>query len=563
MVASRKEENVRQTHKLWNIGIALAFAGALTLSASVPGSAHPAGKGLPTIRMGYLANNPKWVPTLDPQMVTDTASSDATHMIYSNLVQLTPGAKVTGDLASHWTVSKNLKVYTFFLRPHLRFADGHPLTASDVVWSIRRALSAKTNSPVNYYDSLIKGYDAYSSGKSSSLGVKALNSSTVQITLSDASVYFVYALTYPTNDILEKRIAGGHPADTYLTTTCKADAADANGPFKPVCVNNSSNDVTSFYRAGSTPTLTLVPNKYYYGHKPKVKVVLPAIDSVNTAYADYLSGSLVETSLPTSYIAKWKGKPGYFHYAGSGIEYISLDLTSPPFDNVHCRLAVAYAIDRVTLTQKVLHGAYIPLYTMVPKGFLGYYSGSDNPHYSASKAKSELSQCSGGINVDYVYRHDTTDHEAEAAAVQGMLSNVGIHFNLKGMTRADWLKIVQKPMSQTGTKATYDDWFMDYPDPQDYCDILMHSDSTYNIGGWKNKQYDHLVEQARSETNRTKRAQLYVKAQHIVLSQGAWIALTNFANFNLVKPSVHGFVGSYSQGDVWPVNNDWSKVTVK
>ncbi|MGH2448973.1 MAG: ABC transporter substrate-binding protein [Chloroflexota bacterium] len=560
-----EEKNVRALRYLGHVGVATAFAGTLLLSAQAPLSAHTIqAKGMPTIRMGYLANNAKWVPTMDPAEITDTASSDVAHMINANLVQLEPNAALKPQLAKSWTISKSKKVYTFHLK-NAHFSNGDKVTAQDVVFSIRRALSKKAASPVNYYDALLQGYNNYVAGKSGYLGVKALNASTVQMKLSAPAVYFLFALTYDVNDVLDPRVVRGTPVGTggpYLTTTCKANVGA--GPFKPVCVNNKTNDVTSFYKAGTSPTLTLVPNSHFYGKKAHVRVVLPAIDSYDTSYREFQAGGIQETTLPTTDIKGWKGKKAYFHYPSSGIEYLAPNEKARPFNNVHCRLAVAYAINRKALAGKVLNGAYTPLYDVLPPHFLGHLNGHPGvPYYNPTKAKAELKQCPGGINVTMVYRHDTTDHEAEASALQGMMADVGIKFQLKGDTRADWLKVVSAPLQSTHTAITYDDWFMDYPDPQDYCDILLHSHSTYNIQGFDDPAYDRLIDRARTDSNVASRGRLYATAQKIVLNNGAFIGMTNYGNFTLVSPHVHGFVGSFSLGDVYPKNNDWSKVYVK
>lgn len=555
--------------RLWHGVLALAFALGITLAGHSQLSAQPSGAGLQTIRLGYLENNPQWVPTLDPAIAADQNSGFLTELMNAELVNLKQvGSKIVvyADLArSLPSISKDGKTYTFHLRPNARFSDGHRVTAADVVFSLRRALSPKTGSPVAYYDNLIQGFSAYNTGKSSNLGVKALGSSTVQIRLSQRASYFLTAFTYNINYIVEKRVIQGTPTNstgTYLTTTCKANVGA--GPFKPVCNNKSSNDVTSFYRAGSTPTLTLVPNTHYYGHHAHVRLVIPAIDSTQTGYAEFRAGSLDQTfEVPSSDQAAVRGKPYAHQYPGNGIEFLDINLHAKPFSNVHCRLAVDYAIDRATLDKDVLHGAYKPLYTVVPPGFLGYYNGAGTPHYNPAKARKELSECPGGINITYVWRNDTADRRAEAPAIQAMLRAVGIHVNLDGRPRADWLKIVvdNTPLNKTHTDMAYGDWFMDYPDPQDYCYTLLHTGSSENTSGWYNKTYDRMVDQADVTVNTKKRAALFVKAQKYVLSRAGFIPIDNFTNYDLISTRVRGLVPNLALGIAWAKNNDWSLVS--
>jgi ABC-type transport system substrate-binding protein len=558
---------VKQTRRWLHASIALVLATAFVVWSNVPTSAHPAKKGLTTLRMGYMANNAQWTPTLDPAEVTDTTSSYLTQLMYEGLVGLkTVGKRVVvyPQLAARMpAVSKNGKTYTFTLRKGLKFSNGDPITAADVVWSIRRANSPAAKSPVATYDALIKGWAAYNSGKSNSLGVSASGNKVI-VKIARRAAYFLNSFTYNINNVLDKKILNGKPMDSggsYMTTTCKAVAAD--GQFKPVCASNATSDVTSFYRSGSTPTLTLVPNPRYHGRKSNIKMIIPAIDSTQTSYNDFLSGNLDLTfQVPSANQSQWAGKKNAYKYPISGIEYLAPNVDEAPFNNIHCRLALEYAIDRNALTKQVLHGAYKPLYTVVPTGFLGYYNGKSTPHYNLAKAKSELSQCPNSMNnVTYVYRNDTADRRSSAPALQAMWKQAGITVNLDGKVRADWLKIILAPLSQSHTQLAYDDWFMDYPDPQDYLDVLLTPSHSEDNMVWNNATYNKYVKQANAELNAKKRAQLYIKAQKLVLKQAVFIPLDNFLEMDLVNTKIKGMAPDYGRNILWAKNNDWSLVS--
>jgi ABC-type transport system substrate-binding protein len=560
-----EEEVVIKSRRILHAGIAVALTLAFMVWANSSTSAHVAKKGLTTLRLGYLENNPQWTPTLDPAEVTDTTSSWLTQLMNEGLVGLRTvngKVKVYPQLATALpTVSSNGKTYTFTLRKNARFSNGDSVTAADVVWSIRRALSKKAASPVAVYDALILGYAKYNAGKSSFLGVSAKGNQVI-VKIEKKAAYFLNAFTYPINNVLDPKVVNGKPLDaggSYITQTCKANVGA--GQFKPVCTSQAVKDVTSFYHSGSTPTLTLVPNPYYHGRISSVKLVIPAIDSNQTGYNSFLSGHLDLTfGVPAANQAQWRGKKGAYQYPISGIEYLAPNLDEKPFNNIHCRLALAYAIDRNALTQQVLKGAYKPLYTVVPPGFLGYYNGAGTPRYDLAKAKSELAQCPGGIDVTYVYRNDTADRLAAAPALQAMWKQAGINIQLKGETRADWLKVILQPLKNTHTALAYDDWFMDYPDPQDYIDILLHPGNAQNTADWNNAQFNALVAKANAELNPGKRAQLYIQAQKIVLSQAGFIPVDNFTEFDLVNTKLAGISPSLANGVLWARNNDWSLV---
>jgi ABC-type transport system substrate-binding protein len=146
-----------------------------------------------------------------------------------------------------------------------------------------------------------------------------------------------------------------------------------------------------------------------------------------------------------------------------------------------------------------------------------------------------------------------------------MLNAVGFNAKLKAITANDWLSIVSSGfggMSKSQTQIVFDDWQQDYPDPQDYAELLMDCNQDYNIGGWCNAKYHSLMQKADVEGNAKKRAQDYIQAQHIAISEGAWVTEYNSLSFYLIKPNVHGIVPTVAYGDLVPVNYDWSKVTV-
>jgi oligopeptide transport system substrate-binding protein len=525
------------------------------------GKSH-GGSNLPTLRWLGLVGTATWANTLDPSQVTDSISIGVIQLVDANLVKLATSGEPTGDLASSWTVGDNGKQYTFHLRPGLKFSNGDPITANDAAWSITRALSKSTKSPVAMsYLGHILGAAAYNSGNASSVsGLKVINPTTLQITLDEPIAFFLKTLSYPTADVLDPKVLTGKSPLTYLTNDCSGNVAA--GPFKFVCQNNSTKQ-TSFYPSGETHSMTLVPNPNYYGNKPHIRIVMDAIPDTQTNYRDYQAGSIDATAVPSADVAQNRNSPNLLTYPTSVTDYITPNEASPPFNNVHCRLALAYAIDRNAIDNEILHKTEAPIYDVVPRGMLGYYNGANNPHYDVAKAKHELAQCPGGLpNVTLPYQHTSSDVDNEYQAIQNMWNQVGIHTTLAPKTFNQWLGIVGTSLQKTNTQVTENLWIEDYPDPYDYCSLLLRAGMNYDIGDFNNPTYNKLVDKAAVESNETTRAQMYEKAQHIALSQGAWISVGNGVAYDLISSKVHGFVGSEAYSEPVPVDDDWSKVTI-
>lgn len=574
--------------KVFNAVVAVTFAATVAVAANSPVLASHAAKsaGLKTLKWDILTGDGSWVSTLDPSQITDSIAYNVANATQGNLVKLLPDGKPAPDLAQSYSERKNHKVYTFILRPNLHFADGHKLTAHDVKYSITRALRINGGAPVaGLYLGAIAGAGAVTSGKSKTLsGIRVVNSRKLVITLSQGIPYFLKTLTYPTGDVLDPAIAGrsvkGQPAGTYLTETCINAGA---GQFILSCRNHKTNaNYSGFFKPGTNPTMTLKPNRHYYGAKPHIKLVLPAIADANTNYRLYKNNFAVDgccgsNTIPSIDLSSERHSSQFRAFRTSVVDYMTAnEHPDSPFHNLHCRLAVAYAIDRNSINEDVLHGLQLSTYQVLPPNLLGYSkkfiaNRSWSPHYDVAKAKAELNQCpqlKSGYTVDITYQDSSSDYTSEYTAVTNMLGAVGIKAKLEPLQFNDWLNVVASPkgLDDTGKTGKVDLtenlWIEDYPDPQDYMFNLLHTGANYDIGYFNNKKYNQLVSKADTTFNTKTRANLYIQAQRVALNQGAWIAVGNQGGWALVKPGVKGFVGSAAYGMLVPKNDLWANISV-
>ena len=84
-------------------------------------------------------------------------------------------------------------------------------------------------------------------------------------------------------------------------------------------------------------------------------------------------------------------------------------------------------------------------------------------------------------------------------------------------------------------------WIADYPDPQNFLDLLFYSQSPQNHTGYVNAEVDALLEQARIEQDEDRRAALYEQAELVILREAPWVPLTHGVAYTLVKPWVQGY----------------------
>jgi ABC-type oligopeptide transport system substrate-binding subunit len=149
----------------------------------------------------------------------------------------------------------------------------------------------------------------------------------------------------------------------------------------------------------------------------------------------------------------------------------------------------------------------------------------------------------------------------EATLISAMLAVIGIDVRIRPVSSALYYRIALHPLQQTGTALILNGWIEDYDDPEDYCDLLLHSGSQFNIGGFSNRTYDRLVDLAGVTPNRDKRQQLYIQAQHLVVASGAFIPIDNAGQVLYLDPAIRGFVESRALLLV-PRGSDWANVSV-
>ena len=273
------------------------------------------------------------------------------------------------DLATSWTGSKDSKTWTFKLRSGVKFSNGDALTAADVVNTFNYYLDPKTVSQEKNRIDMVNT-------------VTAVNPTTVRFRLKTANALFPTAIInvkiVKTNDL-------ANFSKNPITT----------GPYK----------VASFV---PDSTVTLVPNPDYFGAKAKLSriEIVKAADST-AATAGLVAGDLdVLWGLPSFSAKKVASSAGgpvklVTPRAASQSPFWEADTTSPPFNNVKNRQALAYAIDRAT----ILKSAYAGLGIVSPTNTLlsvnnpayGAPAGRKLTNYSYNLAKAKKLFAEGGL----------------------------------------------------------------------------------------------------------------------------------------------------------------------
>ena len=471
-------------------------------------------------------------PTLDPHLTTDVNSAVYAVEIFGGLMTIDKNLAIVGDLAESWEVSPDGRTTTFRIHPDATFHDGRKVTANDIKWSLERAADPLTeafNASVFLGD--IVGVRQKLSGASTAIsGVRVINDSTLTITIDAPKPYFLSKLTYPVSFVLDQQnVESGR--DWIFEP-------NGTGPF-----------ILAEYRPGEI--LRLVKFDGYHLGPAMIDEVEFLISGGNSMLM-YENDELHITGIPLTMLDGIldpsnplqsdvvKAPPQF------DIEYFGLNTTEPPFDDVKVRQAFNYAIDRQTLASTLLQDLVVPAAGILPPGFPGYNPDLQGYEYDPEKARRLIKESKYG-GLEKLPRITLTlpgsFGAAVSPAIEAMLAmweeNLGVDINL---LQTEWAIFLQDLHQNRFQMFGGLGWVADYPDPENFLDVLFHSKSSNNQSEYKNGQLDIILERARVELDETARFELYHQAEAIIVDDAPWVPLWHSNGGSvLIKPNVNDY----------------------
>lgn len=489
------------------------------------------------------------IDTLDPPKTQSSNSVMASSLIYEGLVRLDSKLNVQPAGAESWNISPDGKTYTFRIRQGLKWADGSSVTAEDFRYSLERALSKDfANGSAGYYLNNIEGSADWTAGKAKGLsGVTTDASGNLVIKIQKAGVYFLDQLTYIGAAVVPKKLIDQY-ADKWV------DRAMGTGPF-----------MVKEWKHNQGLTLTPNPN-YWKGQMKLDGINMPFIQDPATALQLYKTNQLDimgSQQFPPAEAANMVGQEGFQQAAQFFDAYIGFNNKKPPLDNVRLRRALALAIDKKTLADKVLNGAAIATDRIVPKGFPGYFEALKPLSFNVNAAKQELAAAGSVGKISLSFTTGQADFDKVAATVQQMWKqNLGLDVTLNGEEQGkfnDDLTAMANDPTKSNLEMYISVWGADYPDPQNFLTQQLHTGVGNNNGQWSDPEFDKLTEQADVETDQAKRMSLYNQAEQIAIDKVGWLPLYNGKGSILIRPTVKGL--TYTAQGLFA--EDWTQVTNK
>ena len=475
-------------------------------------------------------------PTLDPHLTADATSATIVVEVFGGLVGIDssdPDLKISADLAETWTVDPDdATKYTFYLRKDATFHDGKPVTAQDFKWSLERAADPATDAPVaaQYLGDIVGVKEKLKGEVNEVEGVRVIDEHTLEITIDSPKAYFLAKLTYPTSFVLDRENVESGP-EWYLRP-------NGTGPFK-----------LDRYVPGES--LVLARNEAFHlgaPHLEKVNFILGG----GAPLTMYENGEIHLTGLATRDLEQIldsanplhsnlkKAPPTFSTY------YIGMNVEVPPFDDPKVRQAFNYAVDKEEIARDVMEGRAFPAKGVLPPGFPGYNPDLAGYEYNPEKARRLLEESKYGADLETIPRVRLTTvgsfGSGAAPDLEQVLAmwrqNLGIDVQVETTSFATYLDdLIQRRLQifEVG-------WLADYPDPENFLDLLFHSNSSNNHTGYSNPQVDQLLERARVELQTDVRYDLYHRVEELILNDAPWVPMWNSGDqYLLVKPYVQDF----------------------
>jgi oligopeptide transport system substrate-binding protein len=463
----------------------------------------------------------------------------------ADLSGVVPAAAQSYDVAAGGTV------FVFHLRPSAGYSDGTPVKAQDFVYAWQRLIDPRLAAPEGtFFASTILNGDKVSvldpqrdaghiDAALSTLGLKALDDNTFQVTLAQPDPAFIWLAAMPAaapvrQDIVKKNGDKWAAAPETLIT---------NGPFKV------SEMVPNDH-------ITVVPNAHYWGARPTLTSInFQIVNDGAAALAKYKSGQLDEMAVQPAQAAGVAGdsslKQNLLKTPDLTVFWITFRVNAALTNNAKLRLAIAQGIDRDAFVAQIFQGEGLPADTFIPKGMHGYAANISAQKFDVAQARASLaaSGLSASQLATLTFSYDQTSDFGKATAnfIHDQLkTNLGINITLQGLD-ANTLA------SNLGTGdfqlAGPMGWSADYPDPADWYDFFLTTSSN-NVALYQNQQYDNFVRVARTDLQADRRDQEYQQAQQMLVDDAPVAFLAQSVSWHLVRSYVRGVTGS--PVDEWP-----------
>ena len=451
------------------------------------------------------------VRTLNPLLVSDTASGEITGLLFDGLVNIDPDSlEAIPNLATAWAVSPDNKTYTFTLKSGVTWHDGEPFSAEDAKFSYDLYMNSETGTP------------RAGTLKDRIASVEATDATTLVITLKDVVAPFLvsdcsYGLI-PMHLLKDVK-----PADIPTSEFSTA---------KPV---GTGAFLFKEFKTGDSVTLAANPN-YHRGAPALSGYIRKFVKDDTTLYQQLKTGEVDAAQVPVTFYDDASAQSNFklFPYDTFAFQFFGYNLNkekgSPIFQDVNVRQALFYAVDRPGIVAKIREGLSTVAQGTMPVLSWAYQPDKMTTRYDYDPAKAEQMLDTAGwvkgadglrakdgtpLSFEmYTYSGDKTI-EGYASVFQENWKAIGVTMTPKYEEFSAFVTRLTKTFDFQAFLVGFF-WNVD-PDQQTMWDTKQYGPG-FNLYNYSNPKVDELLEKALRTLDKTERTQYYVDAQNLILA---------------------------------------------
>lgn len=485
------------------------------------------------------AGNGSDMLSLDPHKVQGTWESRVMRDILVGLTDSDAEGNVIPGMAERWETSADGNTWTFYLR-QANWSDGHPVTAEDFVFSLRRILDPNTAAEYASLLYFIKGAQPVNEGKAplESLGVRAISPRILEIQLEHPAPYILELAKHQTMMPVPK-----HVVEKLGDAWSRPENHVSNGPYKIRSWTLGDRVIAERNPQFYAPDGICIDRVSYY-----------TITDQGSMERLVASGELDMQSspFPANRVPRLRERRGMADYVRTstylGVNYIPINTMAKDMTDPRVRLALSMAIDRDFITKGItMDVGYKSAYTFVPPG-VANYTPLDPPEWASwtlerrqEEARRLLREAGYDPQTNPLRieaKHRNVEANAMWPSMQNDWAKIGVKVTLVGAENQIAYQYYRLKDFQMGDAG----WIADYNDAMSFL-FLMHSSSgPMNYAGYNNPRFDALLDAADNEADMVKRAGYLREAEQIMLDDVTLIPTYFIANIALVNPRVTGYI---------------------
>lgn len=519
-------------------GMAGLAAAALTLTACAGQGSSSGSTGAAAAKQRIVVSLDSEISVLEPQTFRTLGAFAATAGLYCAPLReqwTSEGGlqKATGEtrpgLAESVEASPDGKKVTIKLRD-AKFADGSPVTADDVAYTLKRAIDGP---------GYVKSLTPYL-GLGASSGVTVVDPKTVELAVSGKSPLLMKFLTFQTFGAIQQKTAEAHKtADDPWATQWFNTNSTSCGPYMVENYSSDSQQIEfkpnpNYYDAASLPNAGVVMR---YVGDPEQRALL-----LEKGQIDFASG------LSPQLLKKLENSNGVKVYRApsSRLVYLGMNNAAAPFNNPKVREAVARAVPIEDLIKSVMQGYAQPAGNVVTSP-METYAGDKSGNYTFDLAAAKAALAEAGVTtplpVELTIRQSRAQDQQSAVFIQDKLAQIGIQVQINRLPDAQFSDRLNKKQ----LNFFIHDWYSWGEDPFYQMAFLVKSTARTNFSQYANPELDKLIDTGMWEQDPARRADMSKQAQEMLLRDTPLVPLYSPDWVVAARDNITGVTRSFTE----------------